>query len=146
MSLRSFNPCFGLSRRGGAVAVSCLLVVFAFVFVVLCFSQLSGKCAGAQLPCVSPIHVPFRSDRMRHEKKLAHPCCRKVLKWGSQSQAYCRWFSRRWLSRCTFNLPTLTSTVLASQRFTSTKCLRLVEGERLADPLQRMVDRRSFRG
>jgi len=48
MSLRrSFNPCFGFSRRTGAITVSSVLVVFAFVFTVLCFAQLS---VGDMLP------------------------------------------------------------------------------------------------
>jgi len=42
MPLRSFNPCFVFSRRAGAIAVSCFLIVFSFVFMVLCFSQLSA--------------------------------------------------------------------------------------------------------
>jgi len=47
MPLRSFNPCFGFSRRTGAIAVSGFLLIFGFVFMALCFSQLS---AGSMLP------------------------------------------------------------------------------------------------
>lgn len=45
MALGSFNPCFPLSRRTGTIVVSGLLIIFGFVFMVLCLSQLSGECA-----------------------------------------------------------------------------------------------------
>jgi len=57
-TLRSLNPCFGLSRRTGAIAVSGFIVVASSVFVVLCFSQLSGKCA-----VLCSCDVSFFSDR-----------------------------------------------------------------------------------
>ena len=60
MPLRSFNPCFGLSRRVGAVAVSCFLFALEFALVPLCFVQLGGKRARCTL---CPFLVWFLIER-----------------------------------------------------------------------------------
>ena len=42
MSLRSINLDLPLFRRTGAIVASGFLILFAFAFMVLCLSQLSG--------------------------------------------------------------------------------------------------------
>lgn len=61
MALRSIDFRFLVFKKAGTIAVSGVLMLLAFVFMVLCFSQLSGKCVRS---CVRAQCTRMVSDRM----------------------------------------------------------------------------------